>query len=285
MKKLLVTMVVVAMTLTAGAAMAAVTYDFNSGTQGWTITGSGGAWYAPGTDPILPDGAASGSGGGNLHLPDANTAILDLAGIVTGGKTSSFTLQADVYIPNLRPLTGFTFGYPGNMIKNAGIFGVPSNDWAIAVQGNINKGSVQYLDYTSEDWTPHGMDWSMEDFSAASDPEWWDAWVTLKLDYNFSTAGVVKAEAYIPWSLYDGTPPGWLTLYDGAIEASTWMPRPTEITKIAIGSNLKYASWTQAQFDNVIFDSPDLLPVPEPSSLLALGTGLIGLTGVIRRRK
>jgi len=43
--------------------------------------------------------------------------------------------------------------------------------------------------------------------------------------------------------------------------------------------------WSGVSFDNVTYSSNGPAPVPEPTTLLLLGTGLIGLAGCLKRKK
>jgi len=96
-------------------------WDFDTSPQGWTVTGNG-YWTDPSSVPVsgptLPDGAPSGGGNGNFYLPDGSRAALDVStlnighGIVGGQQMNPFVYQVDVYIPNLRPLSGFTMAIP-----------------------------------------------------------------------------------------------------------------------------------------------------------------------------
>jgi hypothetical protein len=185
-------------------------------------------------------------------------------------------------VPNLSPLSGFTWGYPGNWIDFAGIWG-KGDAWAIGVQGDIDYGTAAYVNYPADDWdgqhdTP--SHWLCED-TASPDSAWWDDTINLELDYQYTTAGEVVAKMTIPWDSVMG-PAGTYTLYDGPLDATPgngWWADDT-IDTLILGSNPHYASWTQAQFDNVTFDSPDL--VPEPTSLGLLGLGSLVL---LRRRR
>lgn len=284
----------------ASASMAALTWDFEDGMQGWTWSTANaqsvpGQWIAPGPAPeIIPGQGIYGAPGGNLFAPgDAvsrATAEFDLAPWLVGGKTNRFFLQADVYIPNLRPLTGFPNNYPGNMNQYSGIYALnATSTWGVAMYGRPDKGSQCYTDYTADDsWTERRQDWYMEDWTGGSyvqpDSLWWNTWITLQIDYGFTTPGQVTLKYYIPWTTYNGNT-GWLTLYSGAIYPNTWAAGLRDFSRIAIGSNLSSAGtpWSKSQYDNVIFDSPDL--IPEPGSFLALGAGLIGLAGAVRRRR
>lgn len=289
----------VCLALSASGAMAALTWDFETGMQGWTWSTARpnsvpGQWIAPGPPPEIVGGQGIyGAPGGNIYAPgDANTqatAEYDLSSLLVGGKTSRFFLQADIYIPNLRPLTGFPNAYPGMTNQNAGIYALPANNWGVGVFGKPQKGSQVYLDYTADDsWPERRNDWYMEEWSGGSavspDTLWWNKWITVQLDYGFTTPGQVTVKYNLPWTTYNNNS-GWLTLYSGAIYPNAWAAGGRDFTRIAIGSNINTAGtpWTKSQFDNVIFDSPDL--VPEPSSVLALGAGMLGLAGALLRRR
>lgn len=286
--------------LSSAGAHAALTWDFEDGMQGWTWSTSHaqsvpGQWIAPGPPPeIVPGQGIYGASGGNLYLPGDGqsraTAEFDLTPYLIGGKTSRVLLQADVYIPNLRPLSGFPWGYPGMTNQWSGIFVLPSSSaWGVAVYGNPQRGAQAYTDFTADDsWPERRQDWYMEEFSGGSavspDTLWWNKWITLRLDYGFTTPGQVKVEYYLPWETYNGKT-GWLTLYQGSIYPNAWAAGGRDFTRIAIGCNLNTAGtpWSKSQFDNVIFDSPDL--IPEPGSLAALGVSLAAFAGTILRRR
>ncbi len=284
------------MAVAAGFASAAtLSWDFNDGLQGWTIVNTGtntGQWIAPGDAPLLyTDGGTtniySQAPGGNVYLPgDSNgrtIALFDLAPWLVGGSTQSYRLRADVWIPNLRPLN-FTYGYPSMCNNHAGISayalnGGVSNDWGTHIGGRLDKGTQYYLDHTSDAWIQRRVDWTMEDTALPMD-DWWDAWITMEIDWNLSSPGNVIARYYRPWQAYPSGP-GWVTLYSGPIEATTWFTNPRQINRIGLGAYLKGdVPWTKSQFDNVVFESPDV--IPEPAGLLLLSLG--GLA-VLRRRR
>lgn len=289
-----------ALAITASASMAALSWNFEDGMQGWTWSTAHaasvpGQWIAPGAPPeIVPGQGIYGAPGGNLFCKgDAttrSTAEFDLSPYLVGGKTNRFFLQADVYIPNLRPLSGFPWNYPGNMNQYSGLYALAAGtNWGVSVYGRPDKGSQCYLDFTADDsWPERRKDWYMEEFSGGSpvspDTLWWNKWITLQIDYGFTTPGQAVVRYYQPWEAYNGAT-GWITLYSGAIYPNSWSPTLRDFSRIAVGSNINTSGtpWSFCQYDNVIFDSPDL--VPEPGSLVALGVGLIGLAGAVSRRR
>ncbi len=299
MRKALTLVAVAVLALSATGAMAALTWDFSTGMQGWTWS-TAHAQSVPGQHingmppEIIPGQGVYGAGGSNLYCPgDSNsrsTAVFDVSPYLVGGKTDRFLLQADVYIPNMRPMTGFNHDYPGNINHYAGIAMLADGAiWGPSVYGRLDRGSQMYVDYTADDpWPQYRQDWYMEDWTGGSyvepDTAWWNTWITLQLDYGFTTPGQVTVKYYIPWQTHDGQT-GWITLHSGDIYATPWAANLRDFTTIALGCNLNTAGapWTKSQYDNVLFDSPDL--VPEPGSMIALGTGLVGLFAVIRRRK
>lgn len=296
---------VIALVAIVGPAFAVPrTWDFNDGLQGWTIVntpaGNGstqGQWVAPGQVIQLASDQVgnpiySSAGGGNLYLPgDANgkpVATLDLTSLLNGGSTRSFMLQADVWLPNLSPLV-FRNAYPGMTNQNSGIAaygfssapGATTSNYGVHIGGDLAQGGLFYEDYTSEAWSKHMKSWCLEDKNAGGNySNMWNCWIKLKLDWNYSSPGNVIASALVPFDNYGGNANQWFNIWSGAIEASNWMPRPLNVTKIALGSWLAGSGpWSKSQIDNVIFDSPDL--VPEPASLMLLGLGGLAL---LRRR-
>ncbi len=281
-----------AIALALCASMAAAQYtgpwtyqwDFDTSPMGWTVFGAG-YWTdpasVPAAGPNLPDGAPSGGGNGNFHLPDGSYARLDVrslnlgSGVVNGVPMNPFVFQADVYIPNLRPLGGFTWNYPGNMIHQAGIYTLREPDLrAFYVEGNINRGGLVARDRTWDN-TDRRSDWVLEE--KVADSLWWDKWITLQLDYGVTTPGKWEAWAYIPWDSYVSTA-GWLRVGNGAFDVNpnVWFGY------LQMGGQL---SWTQAQFDNARL-YVQVVPVPEPvgMSMAVLTAGLAGYARLFRRR-
>jgi len=259
-------------------------WDFNTSPQGWTVTGNG-YWTDPSSVPVsgptLPDGAPSGGGNGNFYLPDGSRAALDVStlnighGIVGGQQMNPFVYQVDVYIPNLRPLSGFTYGYPGNMIHNAGISTVRSGGTqAHYLVGDINRGGLLARDRTWDN-TDRRSNWVLEE-TVSPDTLWWDKWITLQIDYGVSTQGKWAAWAYIPWDSAVSTA-GWILVGNGVFDVNANVKFDTlQMGSVGLhGIN----SWTQAQFDNA-----KLVVVPEPGSVAVLAAGLAGFAGVLRRR-
>jgi len=258
-------------------------WDFENGLQGWTITNAGagtGTWIAPGGNgPVLPDGQPSGYGSGSLYLPDGSYARISLAdvtsvplgadGNLTSGMTG-FILQADAYLPNLRPLTGFPQNAPGNALSLAGlgVGGTRINLYVEGRDGNNLRG-LTARDFAWDN-TARNRSNVLIQTGTASDDEWWDAVITFQIDYGYTTPGKWTAYAYVPFDNQLG-PAGWYTMSEGNYDVH---PDGSTAEFLQLGGQF---SWTQAQFDNV-----KLHYVPEPATLGLLALGAIPM---LRRRR
>lgn len=268
--------VVLALALCVSAAQAQYSgpwlqqWDFNDGTQGWTKAAGPGYWVDPAVEPngpVLPDGAPSGAGAGNLYSPDGTLWELAIT------PTDQFILQADLYVPNLMPLNIHQY-LPGNGIQGTGVGAVNYYGKVIGGGGRGNPDGIRVKD-KSWDNTNRERSWIMEEAGVAKE-NMWDKWVTVQLQYNWQGDGLFRLWFYTPW-VSGVHPGGWYQLGSWAIHPNGGLD--TTWTKLRLGATVPDASsWTQTQIDNVKF-------VPEPGSILVLGTGLIGLAGLIRRRK
>lgn len=210
------------------------------GTQykgGWYFqkAGSADGQYIPvGTDVTLPDGGLSGAGNGTVYLPDKSICFIDVVNLT--GKPSltsvkKFVLQADIYVPNLYPLSGFSnHAVPTNSLSSAGIQAV--NDYspgkAVYFEGKRDPFSVLAKDQpvanaingNLEMWlrVTNSVRIAMLDglyidgfgtttLTPATDPTaWFDQWITLRIDYCWSDPNQVTFWAWIPWDSHEGDP-------------------------------------------------------------------------------
>ncbi len=258
------------------------TWTFDSGLGSWYTAKGSPVWVDPATmpnGPTLPDGDVSHGGSANVYLPDQSTIRLDVSslglganGAVQSGK-KGFILQADAYLPNLKPLAVIS-GMPGNGLCSAGV-GAEGTGVAIYAEGKANTTDGFTARDFAWDNTARNRSNSFKEVATLPQEQWWDKWVTLQIDYNYTEAGKWTVYCYIPFqtqcSPYN---PGWYVASNGHYAVH---PDGSAVNFIQLGGMY---SWTQAQFDNV-----KLAYVPEPGSMLALAGGLVGLLGLVRRRK
>ena len=104
-------------------------------------------------------------------------------------------------------------------------------------------------------------------------------WTTIQIDYGYTVAG--KWSAY--YTACEGNGAGWAAGSWQTICSDKDVHPSDAFPTIRIGGvpvPLYGGSWSQAQYDNV-----KLQVVPEPSGLIALGSGLVGIFGFIRRKR
>ena len=117
---------------------------------------------------------------------------------------------------------------------------------------------------------PGGTGWTWTEIKAAPRVAGWNyAAISWAFDYTANTA-------HIEWRINSPTP--CLTL-DFSSATGRWA-NSHDVAGVYIGS--AYGASSMGNVDNIEFHGN---LIPEPTSLLALGTGLIGLAGLIRRKR
>jgi hypothetical protein len=176
-------------------------------------------------------------------------------------------------------------GYAGNMNDRAGIMAVGPK--SLSLIGDINNARQTLWD--SAAWPSHINDcpgplWVMEQYLDACHTSvypyndfplnacWWNQWITVYLDYNWSSAGRIIAWARIPWTGGRHDPRfsplwPWVRIL-GSDDTGIADPQgPRSFTDFIIGypymGGSDRPSWTQSQFGNAKIALPEHYYLPE----------------------
>jgi hypothetical protein len=265
-----------------------------------------GQWVNPATDPQgpqLPDAQPSGAGGGNLYLPDRSRATLNLV-LLGYPRVDRFAMQVEIFVPNLRPL-GLCHGmecygveccgcpdqfafchYPGNLNHLSGI--CARGETTLGILGDL--GNCRQMLWDSELPNASGPNdlpgplWLCEQYADACNTRpvppyndfpveicWWNQWITVYIDYNWTSPGRIISWARVPWTggrhdpRFTPTWP-WQQVIGSGTTGREDPYGPRLFTSLFVGCPgdiMGRFSWTQCQFDNVKLALGAPVAIPE----------------------
>jgi len=204
--------------------------------------------------------------GGKIHANDSAYATLDLAAVLGKtfngrvGSTTAFVMQAKIYnlAANFGQDLGISLGRVGDMK------GIQQGGAAAGNQG-ITSGDKAW------DNSMNRQSWTQDPAANGVNP------VTVMVDYGFTTPG--RFTSWVLGAVGSSYPGTWRLSNDNREVHPTdnySILRVGAVPGAAAGGN-----WGQILVDDIKLQ----YIVPEPGSMLALGSGLVGLFGMIRRRR
>ncbi len=166
-------------------------------------------------------------------------------------------------------------------------------------------------------WTPsyNGPNWvatmANQRSGYYSARNYWDGGLYQRISVTPGASYALSGSAYVPtggglsgWGSWIGV--DWMTA-GGVKISSAWSTDPATLTRgqwhdvaspsvtapgIAAYADITFGTWTSGgvtpanptDFDNFAFNGEGA-PIPEPASMLLLGTGLVGLFGITRKKR